>query len=296
VSDDAHIPAELIRPEARKIARHYRVSERDALDALRRAFDRRTDLVQRILARAEQEDVTRWRAFRTVVRRCRREIYYGLRRYYADPELADALADQLEERCARAASPDAVQDVTRRLLESHVSTRERLPHYGEFYARLFALAGVPRSILDVGCGMHPLSYPFLAEGAATERYVAMDRDTTAVRAIAAFSGLLAPGRLEGVCAAADRMPEVTAESGGEFELALLLKIVPVIARLDKAWLGALCACPVRRMLVTGNLESMTKRRNVARRERRTLDRFVAESGRRVAGEFEVGGEFGFLLE
>ncbi len=46
-------------------------------------------------------------------------------------------------------------------LESHPSTRERLSIYGTLYAQLWELAGQPKIILDLGCGLNPLSFPHL---------------------------------------------------------------------------------------------------------------------------------------
>lgn len=296
MSDTPPVPDELLAPEAQKIARRYRVSHTDALAALRDAFGRHPDLARRIAERAEDEDVTRWRDFRDVVRRCRRKIYYGLRRYYDDPQRAEALAAELERLCAAGAGREDVRPIVERLLASHVSTRERLPHYGEFYDRLFALSGVPRAILDVGCGMHPLSYPFQDAGSETELYLALDRDGTATRSVRGFSMLLPPGRLQAAERSVESATEAALATGEAFDLALLLKIVPVIGRLNQHALAELLRCPARQMLVTGNAESMAKRRRVDRRERRTMDRFVEESGRRVVAEFAVGGEFGFLIE
>ncbi|MFP4117422.1 MAG: hypothetical protein ACLFTR_00710 [Candidatus Woesearchaeota archaeon] len=47
------------------------------------------------------------------------------------------------------------------LLETHSSTKERLPIYENLYANLFDITGVPASILDLGCGLNPLSSIFM---------------------------------------------------------------------------------------------------------------------------------------
>ncbi len=47
------------------------------------------------------------------------------------------------------------------LLTSHSSTRERLSFYHQFYQQLFKITGVPKTILDLGCGINPLSYDFM---------------------------------------------------------------------------------------------------------------------------------------
>ncbi|MBW3014116.1 hypothetical protein KY335_02635 [Candidatus Woesearchaeota archaeon] len=48
-----------------------------------------------------------------------------------------------------------------KILETHLSTKERLPSYPVIYEKIFAVTGEPAIILDLGCGMNPLSYPFM---------------------------------------------------------------------------------------------------------------------------------------
>ncbi|MFH0701439.1 MAG: hypothetical protein V2A62_03305 [Candidatus Woesearchaeota archaeon] len=47
------------------------------------------------------------------------------------------------------------------ILESHSSTRERLPFYSELYCKIFKITGFPQTILDLGCGINPFSYSFM---------------------------------------------------------------------------------------------------------------------------------------
>lgn len=48
-----------------------------------------------------------------------------------------------------------------KILKTHKSTIERLPHYTSIYKKIFAITGKPKVILDLGCGMNPASYPFM---------------------------------------------------------------------------------------------------------------------------------------
>lgn len=49
----------------------------------------------------------------------------------------------------------------RRIMKLHISTAERMPFYNQVYKRIFEITGKPESILDIACGLNPLSYPFL---------------------------------------------------------------------------------------------------------------------------------------
>lgn len=45
----------------------------------------------------------------------------------------------------------------RRILSTHSSTRERLAHYEELYAKIWKITGKPAKIIDLGCGINPFS-------------------------------------------------------------------------------------------------------------------------------------------
>ncbi len=47
------------------------------------------------------------------------------------------------------------------LLEIHKSTKERINIYPFIYQKIFSITGKPKSILDLGCGMNPVSYPYM---------------------------------------------------------------------------------------------------------------------------------------
>ncbi|MHC5034895.1 MAG: class I SAM-dependent methyltransferase [Planctomycetota bacterium] len=291
------IPEDLLRDEARKISSRYRVDAEEALDALAKAFAGRPDVARRVCERRGHEDVTRWRDYRDVVKRCRKELYYELRRYYRSAVEFDRLVQELETVPDETSPPERAEGLRETLLNGHVSTRERMPHYAAFYQEFFKLVGAPKMLLDLGCGVHPLSYPFDGAGAATECYVALDRDDRAIRALSAYARVAAPDRLLPVQASLERRDwAARLPRRGPFEVAVMLKVVPVLNRLDKAAVERLQDTPAERILLTGNVESMTRREKIERRERGSLQGFIEQSGRQVVGEFHAGSELGYLIE
>lgn len=69
-------------------------------------------------------------------------------------------------------SPAERQDLLRRMMQYHASTRERLPILETFYAVTLADIQPVRSVLDLACGLNPLAVPWmpLAEGFAYHAY------------------------------------------------------------------------------------------------------------------------------
>jgi 16S rRNA (guanine(1405)-N(7))-methyltransferase len=223
--------------------------------------------------------VLRTRAWRELVSSLRKEVYYRLRRYRTDESLAQA------------SSADAV-------LDGHASTRERSDSLAAFHRALFAALGSPETLVDVGCGVYPLAFPFEREGACLRRYVAADRDPRSIAAVTAHAARLAAERLVALrWQLADGWAPLCSAGGTEcFDAALLLKLVPVIARQERAQLAQLARVPARRIVVSGSKQALAKRESIERRERAVLSRFARQSGRSVCGEFETAGEFAMVLE
>lgn len=46
-------------------------------------------------------------------------------------------------------------------LNEHISSKERLEYYPRIYKEVFEITGKPKTILDLGCGLNPLSYKYL---------------------------------------------------------------------------------------------------------------------------------------
>jgi 16S rRNA (guanine(1405)-N(7))-methyltransferase len=91
--------------------------------------------------------------------------------YLGDPDYARA-ADEITEAC-RSNDQQKIRRACTNLLESHASTRERLPVLTEFYARIFGRIGKPASILDLACGLNPFAFPWMGLPLTT-RYYAYD--------------------------------------------------------------------------------------------------------------------------
>lgn len=127
---------------------------------------------------------------------------------------------QAEDDAARRA-------VLRSIMSQHASTRERLSILDAFYARVLADIGPVRSVLDLACGLNPLSLPWmpLAAGAT---YHAVDIYEDLARFLqAALDAFGVVGKAE----ARDVIADCPTDAA---DVALLLKALPCLERLDKA--------------------------------------------------------------
>ncbi|MDP3734698.1 MAG: hypothetical protein Q8R37_05710 [Nanoarchaeota archaeon] len=81
---------------------------------------------------------------------------YGLFRSSDDP----ALDLSLIKKVAASASSER-KKIIAAILQSHASTKERVSFYTELYRKIIAVTGKPTVILDLGCGLNPLSIPWM---------------------------------------------------------------------------------------------------------------------------------------
>lgn len=84
----------------------------------------------------------------SAVKKCIKDVRSSLRRIAGSFEIDDKDREFLVE-----------QNKISELLATHSSTKERLDYYAEIYDKILLIAGKPKSVLDIGCGLNPLSFP-----------------------------------------------------------------------------------------------------------------------------------------
>ena len=139
-------------------------------------------------------------------------------------------------------APDEVarKEVLRAILAEHASTFERLPYLEAFYRTTLADIAPVRSVLDLACGLNPLTLPWmpLAEEGKV-RYTACDIYSDMMTFLEAF---FAVSKIDGqarVADVAETVPPV------EADIALVLKFLPVLEQTERGtalnWLRSLRA-------------------------------------------------------
>lgn len=286
---------ELVRRIADKAVEDYRVESDRAMAVIVEALAGNEKLKALAARETSLEGIARTRVYRDAARDARRQVYYSLRRYRQDDEQFQASVERLGALPTDACKADE-EELVRAIASAHASTRERLPVADDFHRQLFTLAGQPKTILDVGCGVHPLIFPFDGRGLQVETYLGIDKDPAAIRAVDAYAARRAGKGLKALrWDLKDGWDPVRTASGIEvFDLALLLKVVPVISRQAPRLLTMLAATPAKRLLVTGSRVSMAKHQDIERRERAILRRFLENAGLQLCGEIDAGEEFGWM--
>ncbi len=117
-----------------------------------------------------EQELARHRNPRTAIKAAREKLHQIVAPYLGDPDYAAAA---VALQAAFAAGEQAVRQTCTQLMAAHASTHERIALLEHFYPRLFALTGQPQTILDLACGLNPLSFPWMGLPTST-RYHAYD--------------------------------------------------------------------------------------------------------------------------
>lgn len=105
-----------------------------------------------------------------------KKIRAGLRSSYGlfqhgDTESAQTVFER-HIRDTKTETGESVEQILPTLLGLHASTRERLPHYKQFFKDIFRAVGKAESILDIGCGFNPLALRWM--GHSPKNYAAVE--------------------------------------------------------------------------------------------------------------------------
>lgn len=93
------------------------------------------------------------------IKTVRKKLHNIVADYLGDPDYATAKHDI--ETAFSSGDVSQVKIACEKILAAHSSTRERLAVLDKFYERLFALTGEPKVILDLACGLNPLTFPWM---------------------------------------------------------------------------------------------------------------------------------------
>lgn len=222
-----------------------------------------------------------------LVKAVRKKLHRIVAAYLGDPDYAAAALEL--SQAAQTGSAAQLRDVCVRLLEVHLSTRERLPIYDQFYAGIFQVTGRPAALIDVACGLNPLSFPWM-DLPPTTRYYAYDINRQRIDLLNhAFS-------LQGLAPLA-RVQDVLVDPPQEqADVAFLFKEVHRLeARQRGASLRLLEALPTRWIAVSLPTQNSTGHHDLRERHRQLLAAIIAGKPWTTT-ELEFESELVFCLD
>lgn len=262
----------------------------DILEALVQsvvASFRYRDIARELITAVGARELARRRTLKEAVKATRSKLHQVTSAYFPHQDYAGWLTSLVQ--AAESERPDEVKAACRIILGQHSSTRERLPILDTLYAETLGGLSPLRRVLDVACGLNPLTIPWIPLTPSAE-YVTYD----VYPALAAFLEAALP--LLGVRGAAHTADVTAIPPAGHFDLALLLKALPCLEQLDKGVSARLLdALDADHVLVTFPVHSLGGRRKgmVATYDTQ-MERLLAGKPWSVA-RFAFATELAFLI-
>ena len=262
----------------------------EIVERVRRSV-RYRDVDAALLDRLAGEELPRARNVDDAVKRVKRRLHQAVGAYRGAAD-ADGVLAPIRDAWNGDLTDDAFRAACRAALARHASTAERLPHLERFFPAIWGLTGgPPHALLDLGCGLGPLSLPWmgLPTGAT---YRACDVDRRSLEVVEGFLSIL--GRPASVTAC-DLV--AAGPPRGRVDVAMLLKLVPLLDRQNpSAAQRCLAALEAAHAVVSFPARSLGGRlRGMEATYRRRLDDLVAGLGITEVREASVPNELVFVL-
>ncbi len=124
------------------------------------------DTIQRILEWAEI------RVKKKEIDKAARKKLHQIYGAYFDQRSASAFERAIQ---GKPESPEEIKAFCRELMDLHSSSQERLDDLSAFYEKIFEITGLPQRMIDLACGLNPLSYPWIYDHGAIP-YMGYDID------------------------------------------------------------------------------------------------------------------------
>ena len=120
---------------------------------------RSLDLPQETLRDLLEQELTKGRSGNAALQAVREKLHNIVAPYLGDPDY-QAAAFMLDE-AIHSRDEKNIKATCNDILATHASTRERISMLDSFYQQLWSVTGVPGSILDLACGLHPFGVPWM---------------------------------------------------------------------------------------------------------------------------------------
>ncbi len=299
------IPEKIVENSTKKIVKRYKVSEKKAKEVFLEEAFKNKKFMENILEFSEKKNFEKWSEYKKVMKKTKKKIYYELRQYKHEPEeKIKEKFNELKEKIKKEKKLEKTIGLHKQMLEMHVSSRERIDFYPEFYRKIFRITGKPESILDVSAGFNYFSVPFLGLKkiffAGTEykkefikqmnEYFSLIKKYSEVNGKGFFLNLMETDF-------ETRNELLDLNNGKKFDSAFLLKLIPVMEREKKGSTENLIELiPAKWIILSCSKESMTKKEKISFRETSIIKKFIKENDLYLNAKIDFPNEIVFVTK
>jgi hypothetical protein len=290
---------EMAEEIAASFVKNYKCSLADATKFFYSSIIKNDEVARLISDSVNPRQLSKNATLKNFIKKNKKELYYRLRQYKNNEESKEGL-----EVALKAARENPTGEARAELLDKlaayHVSSRERVEQNQLFYEKLGEIAGTAvTTVIDVGCGVQPLFFPH-DRFETVKKYIAIDKDKKSISLLQEFRDIFNDAYswlYPRVWNINEGWSGIRTEYGVDvFDLALVLKVVPVVERIQAELLEGLANIPAKTIVISGVKESMVKKRDIGNRERRSITNFINATERTITGEFDLENEFFIIVQ
>lgn len=276
---------------AAAFVKNYKYPLQDAADFFYDKLSKNEEISRLVATAATPKQLAKNAAFKEFVKKNKKELYYKLRQYKNNDDSKAELLQSLNDGAV-------LNELLEKLAQVHVSSQERFDENEKFYTELLTTMGSAAVIADIGCGVQPVFFP-KEQFPSLKKYIALDKDRESIEIMHRFKETF-PAEYEWLYPMVWNISEGWEQvcrtfDADAFDAALILKVVPVVKRIDPVLLDELAKVPASTLMISGVKESMVKKHDIEHKERRAIMNFIKNSGRQVVGGFELANEFFIIV-
>jgi len=193
------------------------------IEELEHYFKKYPDLKERKLKKSEQKKIIK------EIRKKLHRIYssYQIRKKKDIKRLLNELKNILEQSQI---NKKAILSITNGLLSTTLSTKERLPYYKYIYGKIFKLTGKPKTIVDLGAGLNPFSYPYMK--LSSLKYYSYDIDISDCNLLNNYFSIMNSVGLKG-SAKINNINTIEVDNLPQPDIVFLFKVIDLIDEKNK---------------------------------------------------------------
>ncbi|MBR9700714.1 hypothetical protein GOV11_02515 [Candidatus Woesearchaeota archaeon] len=158
-------------------------------EKLERYFEAHPKILEKLAASKTIEQFTRSKVYKEMLKHLRK----SLRTVYGVFQKGDRYG--LLNMIAKESDLDRQKMLVGELLQTHTSTKERLADYYIIYKELSERLPAPNIVIDLGCGLNPLSHQYMERHGWSPKWIATDISTADMEFLqTCFDTLDIPGK------------------------------------------------------------------------------------------------------
>lgn len=297
------IPEKVVKDSVERIIKRYKISAEQAEEFFLDEAMKSKAFMESVLEFSEKKNFRKWHEYKRVMKKTKKNIYYYLRQYKHEPqEEIKKKFEELKEKLKKE-KLEKTLDLHKELLSMHISSRERIGFYEEFYEKIFEVTGKPESLLDVSCGFNYFSLP-LAK-VKKLNFVGTEYKKEFVEQMNQYFKLIENSGIKGKGFLLDlkntdfetRNELMDLNNGKNFDLAFLLKLIPVMEREKRGLTeNLLDLIPAEWIVLSCSKESMTKKEKIAFKETGIINKFIKENSLYLSARIDFPNEIVFVVK